>query len=62
MTKLKYLRVQNLESNLSKIQFFIFLRFNFMRAISTINDISNACEISKIQLAKDTFSYLEILF
>ncbi len=33
-----------------------------MRAISTINDISNACKISKIRLAKDTFSYLEILF
>ena len=29
--------------------------FDFMRAISTIKDISNACEISKIGLAKDTF-------
>ena len=36
--------------------------FDFMRAISTINDISNACKIFKIRLAKDTFSYLEILF
>ena len=36
--------------------------FDFMRAISTINDISNACEIFKIRLAKDAFSYLEILF
>ena len=33
-----------------------------MRAISTINDISNACKIFKIRLAKDTFSHLEILF
>jgi hypothetical protein len=48
MTKSKYLQVQNLESDLSKIQFFIFLRFDFMRAISTINDISNACKISNI--------------
>jgi hypothetical protein len=44
------------ESNLSKNQFYI-----YMRAISTINDISTHAKYSRFELAKDTFSHLEQL-
>jgi hypothetical protein len=43
----------------AKILRVICLRFNFMRAISTINDISTHAKYPRFELAKDTFSNLE---